>query len=143
MKKYLVLSSLLIGLLLFGLASSVRSQSSSVDEARPATTGTQDAVAPRRQVMVIGRVFHPGIVELGRVTTVTDAIAAAGGDVKGAHLDRVSILRAVPNSLTRQAIKVDLRVIRKGRADDVLLVANDIVDVPPTYIPGKPVCIFY
>jgi protein involved in polysaccharide export with SLBB domain len=62
--------------------------------------------------------------------TISKAIAFAGGTAPSTKKDKVRIIRQTPGSTTKQQIFVDLGAIEKRKAEDVLLLANDIVDVP-------------
>lgn len=82
------------------------------------------------QVYVIGNVLRPTIISLKEPITVSRAIAIAGGTAPSTKKDRVRIVRQTPGSITKQEIFVDLGAIEKRKAEDVALLANDIVDVP-------------
>lgn len=120
MKRTFLLASIWIGLSAFAPLFLLNAQSP--------TAKVADRSGP--QIMVIGGVSSPGIFPLGRISTVSEAIAAAGGTVKSARLKRIRVLRAVGNSLERQEIVVDLKAIANKRAEDIVLLENDIVDVP-------------
>jgi polysaccharide export outer membrane protein len=82
------------------------------------------------QVFVVGNVLRPTIIPLKEPITVSRAIAYAGGTAPSTKKDRVRIIRQTPGSITKQEIFVDLGAIEKRKAEDVALLANDIVDVP-------------
>lgn len=82
------------------------------------------------QVYVIGNVIRPTIIPLKEPITVSRAIAYAGGTGPSTKKDKVRIIRQTPGSITKQEIFVDLGAIEKRKAEDVALLANDIVDVP-------------
>lgn len=82
------------------------------------------------QVYVIGNVLRPTIIPLKEPITVSRAIAYAGGTAPSTKKDKVRIIRQTPGSITKQEIFVDLGAIEKRKAEDVALLANDIVDVP-------------
>lgn len=44
--------------------------------------------------------------------------------------NRLRIIRQIPGTATQREIYVDLKAIAKQQAEDVMLQANDIVDVP-------------
>jgi len=81
------------------------------------------------QVFVIGNVLRPLAIALKEPLTVSKAIAIAGGTAPSTKKDRVKIIRQLPGS-GKQEIHVDLKAIEKNQAEDVALLANDIVDVP-------------
>jgi polysaccharide export outer membrane protein len=82
------------------------------------------------QVYVVGNVLRPTSIPLKETITVSRAIAIAGGTAPSTKKDRVRIVRQTPGSITKQEIFVDLGAIEKRKAEDVALLANDIVDVP-------------
>jgi len=82
------------------------------------------------QVYVIGNVLRPTIIALTEPLTVTRAIAAAGGTAPSTKKDKVRIIRQASGGTAKKEIIVDLGAIEKQKAEDVALLANDIVDVP-------------
>jgi polysaccharide export outer membrane protein len=82
------------------------------------------------QVYVIGNVMRPVIIALKEPITISRAIAVAGGTAPATKRDKVRIIRQTPGSTTKEEIYVDLGAIEKRSAEDVTLLANDIVDVP-------------
>jgi polysaccharide biosynthesis/export protein len=81
-------------------------------------------------VFVLGNVLKPSAIPMKEPITVSKAIALAGGTAPSTKKDKVRILRQVPGTNQKQEIYVDLTAIEKNRAEDVALVANDVVDVP-------------
>jgi len=82
------------------------------------------------QVYVIGNVLRPAAIPLKEPLTVSRAIAIAGGTGPSSKRDKVRILRQLPGGTTKQEINVDLTAIEKSKAEDVALMANDVIDVP-------------
>ncbi len=82
------------------------------------------------QVFVLGNVRKPSAIALKEPLTVSHAIAIAGGTAPSTKRDKVRILRQLPGSTQKQEIYVDLAAIEKNKAEDVLLLPNDVVDVP-------------
>jgi polysaccharide export outer membrane protein len=82
------------------------------------------------QVYVVGNVLRPSSLQLTEPLNVSRAIAMAGGLMPDTKSERVRIVRQLPGGGGKQEIIVDLKAIDKRRAEDVLLQANDIVDVP-------------
>ena len=77
----------------------------------------------------LGNVLRPLAIALKEPLTVSKAIAMAGGTAPSTKKDKVRIIRQLPGK-GKQEILVDLKAIEKNRAEDVALLANDIVDVP-------------
>lgn len=82
------------------------------------------------QVYVLGNVLRPLAIPLKEPLTISRAIAIAGGTAPSTKKDKVRIIRQLPGSTAKQEIRVDLTAIEKNKAEDVLLLANDVVDVP-------------
>jgi polysaccharide biosynthesis/export protein len=82
------------------------------------------------QVYVVGNVFMPMTIPLKEPITLTRAIAMAGGPKIDTKKDKIRIVRQEPGTAVRKELIVDLGAIEKKNADDIALLANDIVDVP-------------
>jgi polysaccharide export outer membrane protein len=101
------------------------------DEANPyVRPGDIISIGEAEQVFVVGNVTRPSSISLKEPLTVSRAIAMAGGVSAYSKRDRIRIIRQLPASTTKTEIFVDLKAIEKRRATDVVLQANDIVDVP-------------
>ena len=85
-------------------------------------------------VFVDGAVKTPGQVESksSRPITLLQAVSRAGGLTERANLRGVHILRRTADG-TQTRIPVNLRDIRKGKADDIDLEDGDVVVVPETF----------
>jgi polysaccharide biosynthesis/export protein len=81
------------------------------------------------QVYVVGNVYSPKPLSMKDPITVSRAIAMAGGPLRDSKVDRVRIVRQQPGSAARSEIYVNLNAIARKQADDVMLQANDIVEV--------------
>jgi polysaccharide export outer membrane protein len=79
---------------------------------------------------VHGNVRTAVAVRVADSVTLSQAIAMAGGLTSGADSSQIKIRRQVPNSVNRREIVVNLKAINSGKADDLVLEASDIVDVP-------------
>ncbi len=86
-------------------------------------------------VYVLGEVDKPGRLDMVPNLTVLQAIATAGGSLKGAKLNSVIVLRQ-DGSGKVQAQRLDLNrgAIQNGLAQDRYLMPQDIVFVPKTFI---------
>jgi polysaccharide export outer membrane protein len=83
------------------------------------------------QVYVIGNVIKPTAIALKEPTTVSRAIAMAGGLGPDGKKSRVHIVRQQPGANgVKSDFYVDLAAIQKRKAEDVALQANDIIEVP-------------
>lgn len=61
---------------------------------------------------------------------MSQAIAMAGGPLRDSKTDKVRIVRQTAGSSVRSEIYVNLSAIARKQANDVMLQANDIVEVP-------------
>jgi competence protein ComEA len=75
--------------------------------AAPRTTTTTD---PPVLVHVAGAVAHPGLVRVSRGARVADAVAAAGGGVPGADLDRLNLAAKVVDGQRIEVVPVGAQV---------------------------------
>lgn len=82
------------------------------------------------QAYVVGNVHSPLTIPLKEPVTISRAIAMAGGLKQDSKKDKVRIVRQEPGSTTSKELLVDLSAIEKKRAEDVVLMPNDIIDVP-------------
>ena len=82
------------------------------------------------QIFVLGNVLKPSAIPLKEPITVSRAIAMAGGTTPNTKKDKIRIIRQLPGSTQKQEITVNLGAIEKNRAEDVALLANDVVHVP-------------
>ncbi|MDQ3649236.1 MAG: polysaccharide biosynthesis/export family protein [Acidobacteriota bacterium] len=82
------------------------------------------------QIYIIGNVNRPGAIPLKEPLTISRAIVMAGGTAPNTDTGKVRILRQPPGSADKTQIIVDLKKINKNQAEDIALLANDIIDVP-------------
>jgi len=64
--------------------------------------------------------------------TLLQAVTAAGGTTDRANESRVQVIRRLPDG-TKRMFKVNLKRIKRGRAEDLLLEPNDVVYVPESF----------
>ena len=101
------------------------------DKANPfMRPGDVVSVLEADQVFVVGNVIRPSIIPLKEPLTVTRAIAMSGGALPYSKMDRVRIIRQPLGNAPKQELVVDLKAIEKKNAEDIILQANDIIDVP-------------
>ena len=86
------------------------------------------------RVYVNGAVQKPGPVEYRSYETMTvlQAVTAAGGGTDRASEGAVQVIRRLPDG-TKKLFKVNLKKIKKGKAEDMILERNDIVVVPESF----------
>lgn len=82
------------------------------------------------QVYVIGNVVHPTALPLTEPLTVSRAIAMAGGTAMDTKKDAIRVIRQTPGTTEKTEILVDLEAVNRHKAEDTILMPNDIVDVP-------------
>lgn len=82
------------------------------------------------QVFIIGHVLSPQAIALrDKPITVSRAIAMTGGPSRDASTGKVRIIRQIDGAI-KQEIVVDYNAVLKRKAEDIVLIPNDIVDVP-------------
>jgi polysaccharide export outer membrane protein len=82
------------------------------------------------QVYVIGNVYTPKSLPLKETLTVSRAIAMAGGPLRDSKTDKIHIVRRMPGGTEQSEIFVSLAAIAHKKEADLVLQANDIVEVP-------------
>ena len=82
------------------------------------------------RIYVTGAVRNPNVLEVpeDEPVTVLQAIAAAGGTTERANETRITVIRRFPNGAKR-LFEVNLKKIKRGREQDLMLVGNDTVVV--------------
>lgn len=82
------------------------------------------------QIFVSGNVIKPGPFPLQNRTTLTEAINMASGLAPDAAKKRISVSRQDPVTGMRKETIYNYEDIKARRAEDVVLQANDIIEVP-------------
>ncbi len=82
------------------------------------------------EAYIIGNVRKGTTIQLKEPVTLTQAIAMAGGLAPDADASKVKIQRRVTGSLATEDMIVNLKEINQRKREDVVLAANDIVEVP-------------
>ena len=88
------------------------------------------SIAAADEVYVIGNVIRPSPIALTEGMTVSRAVAMAGGTALDTNKSAIHIIRQSPGTTDKKEILIDLEAINRHKAEDVVLVANDIIDVP-------------
>lgn len=86
--------------------------------------------AAKVNAYIQGNIKSSLAIDLKDPTTLTQAIAMAGGPTEGAQLDKVKIRRQIPGSINRNEIVANVKEINMQKKDDILLQPNDIIEVP-------------
>ncbi len=81
------------------------------------------------QVFVTGAVIKPSQVPMTTKITLSQSIAMAGGFTPEAARNKVRLLRQDPATGVRTEKIFNIEDIEKHRAEDIVLEANDVVDV--------------
>ena len=111
----------------YQLADTLRGDDKSNPYLQP---GDVVSIAVADQVYVIGNVIHPTVIALTEPMTVSRAIAMAGGTALDTKKNAIHIVRQTPGTTDKKEIVVDLEAVNRHKAEDVVLMANDIIDVP-------------
>ena len=81
------------------------------------------------RVEIKGSVFRPGMFELGGdIATVRQLVRAAGGLKEDAFTGRAVLVRE-KDDLSFESLSIDLAGILAGKADDIMLRKNDILNI--------------
>lgn len=114
-----------IGLNVYELSDVLAGRNEANPFVRP---GDVVSVLEADQVFVVGNVYRPSSIPIKEPLTVSRAVAMSGGVLPYTKKDRVRIIRQ--SSGNAREMVVDLGAIEKKQAEDVVLLPNDIVDVP-------------
>jgi polysaccharide export outer membrane protein len=82
------------------------------------------------QIFVVGNVYAPKSLPLKDALTVSRAIAMAGGPLRDSKTDRIRVVRRSAGAGSQSEMYVNLTAIARKKEDDLVLQANDIVEVP-------------
>jgi polysaccharide export outer membrane protein len=88
------------------------------------------SIAKADEVYVVGNVVRPTSIGLNEPLTVTRAIAMAGGTLIDTKKTEIHVLRQTPGTTEKKDIVVNLEAVNRHEAEDLVLIANDIIDVP-------------
>lgn len=81
------------------------------------------------EAFVVGNVVKPSPISLKMTTTVTQAVAMAGGVLPDSNVNRVRIVRRVPGASIKSELFVSLKAINQHNAEDITLLPGDIIEV--------------
>jgi polysaccharide export outer membrane protein len=103
----------------------------------PARPGDTIYVPRAGSVTVVGWVYSPKTIDITPALTVLNAVSQAGGTLFAADAERIKILRQGPQHETKTLV-VNLNDIKEAKTPDILVKANDVIDVPysAVRIPG-------
>jgi len=82
------------------------------------------------QIFVTGAVVKPGATPLRSRLTLIQALGVAGGFAPDAARSRVRIVRQDPGSKIHQELVYNVDDIQRRKAEDIVLLPNDVVHVP-------------
>lgn len=82
------------------------------------------------QVFVVGNVKNAAPIALKDSVTLSEVIAMSGGLTPEANGDKVRIIRRSPGGTGKTELVASLKAISKRQAEDVVLQADDIIEVP-------------
>lgn len=82
-----------------------------------------------QKIFVVGDVNTPGIYEMTRRMTVTEALARAGYLTKYGNKKKIHVLRMQPDGNTA-AMPLNMKDVEQGKRQDLYLVPGDTIVVP-------------
>jgi protein involved in polysaccharide export with SLBB domain len=88
------------------------------------------SIAKADEIYVIGNVFRPSAIPLNQQITVSRAIAMVGGTMPDSKRNEIHIIRQGTGSTQKQEMVVNLEAINRHQSEDVVMMANDIIEVP-------------
>jgi polysaccharide export outer membrane protein len=100
------------------------------DAANPyVEAGDVITIPEAEQVYVIGNVYSPRSLALRETLTVSRAIAMAGGPLRDSKTDKIRVVRRGATGAGPAEVYVNLTAIARKKEDDLVLQANDIIEV--------------
>lgn len=84
------------------------------------------------EVMVMGQVTRPGPVPYRENLTILQAVGAAGGPSPTASTKSAYIIRKSPNGISSK-VKIRLDRIMEQKAENIVVLANDVIVVPESF----------
>ena len=97
---------------------------------RPIEPGDIINIPPTDVFFVAGEVHKAGSFSLKEGATLRQAISMAEGTTFKAATHRAVIFRDDPKTGRREELHVDLGKVMAGKADDIPILANDIIEIP-------------
>lgn len=88
------------------------------------------SILEAEEAFVVGAVYEPAKIVLKESITLSQAIAKAGGINSTAKTGKVKIQRQQPGSTAKLELIFDLDDIAEKKAEDPVIQANDIIEVP-------------
>lgn len=82
------------------------------------------------KAFIIGNVLKPMEIPLKDEVTLSQAIAMAGGAMPASRLEKIKIIRQPAAGGPKGEMIVDLKAINRQQEQDVVIQANDIIEVP-------------
>ena len=101
----------------------------------PVHAGDAINVLQAGSIFVVGEVMHPSefVLRNGKNVTATQAIALANGFTKEAKQKACVVMRYHRDG-TKEEIPFDASKILRGKAEDIRIMPNDILYIPPSKI---------
>lgn len=87
------------------------------------------SVPEAEHAFVVGNVFKPTTIPLREPTTVTEAIAMAGGTLPDTKTDRIRVIRKISGAADKMELTVNLQDVVRKKSTDILLQPGDIIEV--------------
>ena len=94
----------------------------------PISAGDIVTVRKAGFITIIGGVRSPRQIRMRSRTTVSRAIASAGGPVRRSDISKIRVYRQ--SGQTTETIAIDLKTTVKGKDGDIELKAGDVIEVP-------------
>lgn len=95
-------------------------------------SGDVITIPEAEQILIVGNVLKPSALPLKDPLTLTRAIALAGGTLPDTKSNKIRIIRQAPGSTAKTEIIADLKAIDTQKTTDIVMQANDIIEVPRT-----------
>jgi len=114
-------------LLAYNLKDTLKAEDSANPYVQP---GDIIRISDAEQAYIIGAVKSSAPITLREPVTLSEAVARAGGLAPEANSEKIRIIRQVNGTTAKTEIVANLKAINKRQQEDILLQANDVIDVP-------------
>jgi polysaccharide export outer membrane protein len=88
------------------------------------------------QIFLVGGVMKPGAIPMRQTMRLSEAIGMAGGFFTDVNKKKITISRQIAGSTAREIRTVNYDDIEKKKAEDLILQASDLIDIPASAAKG-------
>jgi polysaccharide biosynthesis/export protein len=98
--------------------------------------GDTVSVPDADQVFLVGGIMRPGAIPMKQALRLSEAIGMAGGFFTDVAKNKIRVSRQIAGSTQRETLTIDFDAIEKKKAEDLILRASDVIEVPSSAMKG-------